>query len=85
MIGDVKEWKPNRKRVPGQGTRDRCGKLTLTAQNETDAVLLALVYRVIFGVCCEDDSGTCSRLYLYLREQVQDFDEPESLRSLATK
>lgn len=79
MIGDVKEYRPNRKRVPGQDTRDRCGKLTLTAQHEADAVLLALIYRNIFGVCCKG-SGNRAALYEFLRGRVEHFDEPAALK-----
>lgn len=71
MKGDVKVY---REKGKYHDTRDRCGKLTLTAQNELDAALLAMLSRVLFGLCPDFTRG---HLYETLSAEMPDnFNNP---------
>lgn len=61
---------------------DRAGKLTFTAEDEYEATLFALLYRVMWHSSV-NPGVTRLDLYRFLRKQVPKFDEPEELRKLA--
>lgn len=69
MKGDVRGF--GRKRANGPDVRDRCGKLILTAMNESDAAILALVSRLLFNTCTRPGNQRLL-LYNYMRQQVKD-------------
>lgn len=72
MKGDVKAY---REKGRHHDTRQRCGKLTLTAMNELDAALLAMLARVLFYP--EGTKGfTRGDLYETLVCEMVDFDDP---------
>jgi hypothetical protein len=79
MEGDIKGFgRPRSKLNCGHDVRERCGRLTLKAKSEVDAALMALVYRSLFGVCVKQP-GSRLRLYAFLRNEADGFDEPAEL------
>ena len=77
MRSDVKAMK-------GKDGRDRVGSLTLKADNEGDAAILALIYRHLFSVCIRDGIENPRReLYELLRLSVDDLDSFPSTREEA--
>jgi hypothetical protein len=67
---------------PGRDVRDRCGKLTLTAENESDASMIALVYRNLFGMGTKRKMAARIAAYLWMLKQVDGFEETEELKSM---
>jgi hypothetical protein len=70
MKGDVKGY-GNPRSKDAVGCYQRCGKLTLTAQCETDAALLAMLAQVMFPVGPETDKESRLSLWRYLRRQMK--------------
>lgn len=57
-----------------RSTSDRCGKLELQADNESDAILLSLLSRVVFRSGVTEESTSKERLMIFLMNQVMDKD-----------
>ena len=69
MKGDIRAFGARNSRTD---SRDRVGKLTLTAENEGDAAVLALVSRHLFEMSCTAENGNRLALYRLLRDRVDD-------------
>lgn len=72
MKTDVKALRRSRKRDDFHDTRDFAGKVTLVAQNDVDAYLMSMLYRVLHDVRCKKSTGNRLRLYEWLEKQVKD-------------
>jgi len=70
MKGDCKTYR-------SQDVRDRCGLLKLTAENDTDAALLAMIYRALFKVLAVPAARF--QLYEALLPMMKGFEEPQAM------